>query len=71
MPVSASWGSPRIFHSKAPREHPHPWASSSTTSFTGVYKTIIPLTTRLRESLYKEVCLLHQNLPEGWTTKCV
>jgi len=41
------------------------------TIITGVYGTIIPLVTRFIESLYREVCLMHQKLPEGWTTGLV
>jgi hypothetical protein len=40
-----------------------------TTVFSGAYRTIIPEPRRFRESLYREVCLLSQNLPEGWTPR--
>jgi hypothetical protein len=40
-------------------------AQSITTIFTGVYRAMIRLITRFGESLYREVCLLYRNLPEG------
>jgi hypothetical protein len=52
-------------HPKVPRENNHPLAQSITTIFTGVYRAMIRLITRFGESLYREVCLLYRNLPEG------
>jgi hypothetical protein len=39
-----------------------------TTIFCGLCTTILLGTFRFRKSPYREVCLLDQNFPEGWTT---
>jgi hypothetical protein len=42
-----------------------------TTICPGMYRTILPRVPGFRESLYREVCLLDQNLPEGWIPRVV
>jgi len=48
-----------------PGEDKHLLAQFIIQNFTGMYKAMILLVTKFREALYREVCLLHQNLPEG------
>jgi hypothetical protein len=36
-----------------------------------MYRTILPRVPGFRESLYREVCLLDKNLPEGWIPRVV
>ena len=51
--------------SDTPGEDKHLLAQFIIQNFTGMYKAMILLVTKFREALYREVCLLHQNLPEG------
>jgi len=37
----------------------------------GAYRTVVLGVSRLRKFPYREVCLLHENFPEGWTMGCM
>src|SRR4029434_6981768 len=53
----------------SPSEHTHRWLPSMIAVFSGAYRTIFPGVPRFRESLYREVCRLHPNMPEGCTLR--